>query len=212
MVKFRKDIKLGKKEEKEREGKERQINVEDWLQRTQQRIESIEKRLDAVERRLSGESFTGTRFGGVVEEESKSGKLKEIIENFEKEIQSLKKDIETIQKHKITASADGKNDKGAVTISIKRGADYSKELASIERRLEKLEKSRKTTPTVKVGKVEVPIEITGIIGGLLAFLIAALLFAGYKNLVISPPFVIFIGFVLMIATALKTYFMNVAQK
>jgi len=209
MVKIGKD----KKERKEQEHKQRQVNVEDWLQRLQQRIESIEKRLDAVERRLSNEAFTGAKFGGTTEEEKKSSaKLKEVVENLRKEIDSLRKNIEAVQRNGAPANVSGENAEKPVTISIKRGADYSKELASIERRLEKLEKSRKNTPTVKVGKIEVPIEITGIIGGLLAFLIAALLFAGYKNLVVSPPFVIFIGIVLMVATALKTYFINASKR
>jgi len=208
-------VKIGKekKERKEQERKQRQVNIEEWLQRLQQRIESIEKRLDAVERRLSNETFTGAKFAGAVEEEKNfSAKLREVAENFKKEIESLKRDIEAVQKHRVPLNVSGENVEKPVTISIKRGPDYSKELASIERRLEKLEKSRKNIPTVKVGKIEVPIEITGIIGGLLAFLIAALLFAGYKNLVVSPPFVMFIGVVLMVATALKTYFINISKR
>ena len=70
----------------------------------------------------------------------------------------------------------------------------------------------KRKATVKVGKIEIPIEITGIVGGLLAFIIAALLFEGYKDLVISPTFVMIIGIVLLLSAALKTYIINVARR
>ena len=93
--------------------------------------------------------------------------------------------------------------------SEQKAKNYDNAILDIERRLEKLERRK---ATVKVGKIEVPIEITGIVGGLLAFLIAILLLEGYKRLVISPGFVGFIGIALIAATAVKTYMMNVSRK
>lgn len=197
MVKLRKEkvVKVDKKEG---------INeINNWLQRIQQRVESLEKRLDAVERRLSGESFEGIKFVGRVKDESG------LIEKLEGEIKELKEELKKLNEYR----KEDKKEK-EVVISLKKkeiGDNVLREIANIERRLERLEK-KKAAPTVKVGKIEVPIEITGIVGGLLALFIAVLLFGGYKKLVISPPFVMFIGVVLLTATALKTYLINVGRR
>jgi len=212
MVRFGKEIKLGGKGDKEKgihSKEERELN--NIIQRIQQHVNSLEKRLDAVERRLSNEPFEGTKFSSksVAIEKNYEDKLKEITRNLGEEIKILKKDIEVIKAKGITKA------EGPVTISLKRSGEnitnFAREIANIERRLERLEK-KKATATVKVGKIEVPIEITGIVGGFLAFIIAILLFGGYKNLVISPPFVMFIGLVLLTATALKTYLINVSRR
>ncbi len=171
----------------------------------------MKKDCDAVERRLSNEPFEGSKFGSksIAIEKNYEDRLKEIARTLGEEIKILKKEIEAI-KAKGVAKAES-----PVTISLKRSGEnitnFAKEIANIERRLERLEK-KKATATVKVGKIEVPIEITGIVGGFLAFIIAILLFGGYKNLVISPPFVMFIGLVLLTATALKTYIINVSRR
>ena len=196
MVKLRKEkvVKVDKKEG---------INeINNWLQRIQQRVESIEKRLDAVERRLSGESFESVKFVGGVKEDSG------LIKKLEEEINELREELKKIDK-----SGRDKKEKEVVISLKKKGIEDNvlKEIANMERRLERLEK-KKATPVVKVGKIEVPVEITGIVGGLLALFIAALLFGGYKKLVISPPFVMFIGIVLLTATALKTYLINVGRR
>ncbi len=125
------------------------------------------------------------------------------MKKLEEELQALKEEIKKL-------SQSGRE----VIISLKKkesGDSILKDIANIERRLEKLEK-KKNMPVVKVGKINVPIEITGIVGGLLALFIAALLFGGYKELVISPPFVMFIGILLMSAAALKTYLINISKK
>ncbi|MCD6330888.1 MAG: hypothetical protein J7L80_01635 [Thermoplasmata archaeon] len=196
MVKLRKEkvVKVDKKEG---------INeINNWLQRIQQRVESIEKRLDAVERRLSGESFESVKFVGEVKGDSG------LIKKLEEEINELREELKKIDK-----SGRDKKEKEVVISLKKKGVEDNvlKEIANMERRLERLEK-KKATPVVKVGKIEVPVEITGIVGGLLALFIAALLFGGYKKLVISPSFVMFIGIVLLTATALKTYLINVGRR
>ena len=196
MVKLRKEkvVKVDKKEG---------INeINNWLQRIQQRVESIEKRLDAVERRLSGKSFESVKFVGGVKEDSG------LIKKLEEEINELREELKKIDK-----SGRDKKEKEVVISLKKKGVEDNvlKEIANMERRLERLEK-KKATPVVKVGKIEVPVEITGIVGGLLALFIAALLFGGYKKLVISPSFVMFIGIVLLTATALKTYLINVGKR
>lgn len=192
-MKIRKKMKIKEKKEKKEKGEERNRDLNSWLQRLQQHVDSLEKRLDAVERRLSDKPFEGVRFGSksiLIEDEQKSN-----LSRIENEIANLKKEIESLKKDE------------TVIISLKKG-DVKKEIANIERRLERLEKKK---AMVKVGKIEVPLEITGIVGGFIAFIIAILLFGGYKDIIVSPPFVMFVGIVLLTATALKTYLINIKK-
>ena len=192
-MKIRKKMKIKEKKEKKEKGEERNRDLNSWLQRLQQHVDSLEKRLDAVERRLSDKPFEGVRFGSksiLIEDEQKSN-----LSRIENEIANLKKEIESLKKDE------------TVIISLKKG-DVKKDIANIERRLERLEKKK---AIVKVGKIEVPLEITGIVGGFIAFIIAILLFGGYKDIIVSPPFVMFVGIVLLTATALKTYLINIKK-
>ena len=60
-------------------------------------------------------------------------------------------------------------------------------------------------------KIEIPIEITGLVGGLLLLVISILMFAGYKNMVSSPSFISTLGIILLSATILKTYIINLRK-
>ncbi len=201
---------------KEPETNEKEIKeMSNWLHRLQQSIESLEKRLDAIERRLSNESFESPHL--IMEE--KENRKANIPKNIEKLIGKLQDEIEDLKNKLKEGGAERKEIKEAketkepkepiISIRKSEAKKYDNAILNIERRLEKLERRK---ATVRVGKIEVPIEITGIVGGLLAFLIAILLLEGYKGLVISPAFVGFIGMVLIAATAVKTYMMNVSRK
>jgi len=198
---------------KEPETNEKEIKeMSNWLHRLQQSIESLEKRLDAIERRLSNESFESPHL--IMEE--KENRKADIPKNIEKLIGKLQDEIEDLKNKLKEGGAERKEVKEAkepkepiISIRKSEAKKYDNAILNIERRLEKLERRK---ATVRVGKIEVPIEITGIVGGLLAFLIAILLLEGYKGLVISPAFVGFIGMVLIAATAVKTYMMNVSRK
>lgn len=215
MVKLGKGKEFGVRKERNIQQKREERDVSNWIQRLKQHVDSLEKRLDAIERRLSEEPFKMAKFGEEKTEETKGG-FREFTSKIEKEIEVLKKEIEEMKREaKFKTEERGSRE---VVISLKRkgeettSTNYARDLANIERRLERLEKSRKAAATVKVGKIEVPFEVTGLIGGFLAFLIAILLFEGYKDLVISPPFVMFIGLVLLTATALKTYLINASKR
>lgn len=192
--------------------------LRNWIRRVEQNIDSIDKRLDAVERRLSGEIFTSPK---ILKNEGKSSpeildsKIQELSQKLEEEIKNIREEILGVKKAGNGTYVVGENKRRRTPVVIPHGgkekggtADEqkcAKEIAELERRVERIER-RKTT--VKVGKVEIPIEITGIVGGVFAFIIAALLFGGYRDMVISPVFSMFIGTVLISAVALKTYLIN----
>jgi len=182
-------IKFSRKEEGSKETKEIGTGeLRSWIRRIEQNIDSLDKRLDAIERRLSGEKFVPPKMGKRGEE---GRGYSEALEDEIRFISSGSKEgaISNKKSPKVL-SLNKPEEKKMVTTS---GPTYTRELADLERRMERLEKRK---ATVKVGRIEVPIEITGIVGGMLAFVIAALLFEGYKDMVISPVFVMFIGIVL----------------
>lgn len=97
-MKIRKKMKIKEKKEKKEKGEERNRDLNSWLQRLQQHVDSLEKRLDAVERRLSDKPFEGVRFGSksiLIEDEQKSN-----LSRIENEIANLKKEIESLKKTK----------------------------------------------------------------------------------------------------------------
>jgi len=216
------DISFGKKKDEKEAGVQATDtgNLRGSLRKMEQNIDSLNKRLDAIERRLSEEGFEGTTSidagGGSQNVEKRmhhlSKKMKGEIAQLQQELQEMK------QQYKNPVKTDSTGKKHSTSPTVLRAGKKksggtsninSKTVADLERRMEKLE-GRKTT--VKVGRIEVPIEITGIVGGILAFLIAALLFQGYRDLIVSPAFVVFLGVVLVLAAAFKTYLINMAQR
>jgi len=214
-------LKFGNIESKSRE----EVDVgqiRSWIRRIEQNIDSIDKRLDAVERRLSGEIFTSPK---ILKNESKSNsevldrKIQELSRKLDEEIRNMREEMLRFGRvgDRTYFAGENRSRRGPVVISHsskgKEGLtdeqEHAKEIAELERRIERMEK-RKTT--VKVGRVEIPIEITGIVGGIFAFIIAALLFEGYKNIVTSPVFCMLAGAVLVSAAALKTYLINKNEK
>ena len=194
---------------KESETNEKEIKeMSSWLHRLQQSIESLEKRLDAIERRLSNESFESPRLI-MKEKENRKADLPKDIEKLIRKLQDEIEDLKNRVKERRIESKETKEPIISIRKSEQKAKNYDNAILNIERRLEKLERRK---ATVKVGKIEVPVEITGIVGGLIAFLIAILLLEGYKSLVISPSFVGFIGVILILATAVKTYMINVSKK
>ncbi len=69
-------------------------------------------------------------------------------------------------------------------------------------RLENIE--RREPPVMRIGSMEIPIEFTGIIGGILAFIIAILVIVGQKGIIISPAFLAIVGFLLIGSALFKT--------
>jgi len=214
-------LKFGNIESKSRE----EVDVgqiRSWIRRIEQNIDSIDKRLDAVERRLSGEIFTSPK---ILKNESKSNsevldrKIQELSRKLDEEIRNMREEMLRFGRvgDRTYFAGENRSRRGPVVISHsskgKEGLtdeqEHAKEIAELERRIERMEK-RKTT--VKVGRVEIPIEITGIVGGIFAFIIAALLFEGYKNIITSPVFCMLAGAVLVSAAALKTYLINKNEK
>ena len=222
------DLKFGKKDAKktskkktasEKASESNLGELSGWMQRMEQNVTSLEKRLDAVERRLSGEIFRNPKLiesekGGSAASQNAEKELQAIRAEVQRDIAALRQELKS--KGKSAVEKREKEPPETVVINMKRGAGktgddsfFGNDIVNIERRLEKLERRK---ATVTVGKIEVPVEITGIVGGVLALIIAALLYADYNKIVVSPPFVMTIGILLLAATILKTYLINVTKR
>jgi len=192
-------LKIGKRNKHTASSKSKELEeIGNWIQRIELKLNSLEKRLDAVERRLSNESFEGLRFGE---------KRTIDYESFEEKFSEVKKEIELF-KEEMKKLRNYKEEIPVISLKKRRGVEESNEcMKKIEEIEEKLEKIENKT-TVKIGGIEFPIEITGIVGGIIAFIIGILLFLGYREMITSPSSVILIGIVLLLSTGIKIYLVN----
>ncbi len=221
------DIGFGKKKDKKGGGVDASGSgdLRGKMRKMEQNLDSLNRRLDAIERRLSEEGFEGTTVMNDQGHPSQNveKRVHQLSQKMDSEITQLQQELQEIKKgHAGPSPKDtSQNQRSGSPTVLKAGKQKgstsdgkagninSGALADLERRMEELE-GRKAT--VKVGRIEVPVEITGIVGGVLAFLIAALLVQGYRELIISPAFVVFLGVVLVAAAAFKTYLINLARR
>ncbi len=59
--------------------------------------------------------------------------------------------------------------------------------------------------TMRIGQKKITFEVTGVIGGFLSFLIAGLIAAGGKDIILSPVFLTSIGLVFLFSSIIKSY-------
>ena len=202
-------------------------SMRNWVRKIEQSVSSISSRLAAVEKRLSigktkdsSEPFVldGT---SEVHMEQVMRKLKNVKKNKElydvvkiithvlsvnheellsqqQEISSCKNQLHILQES-LTETLDHIKQSSLV------GSETISELAD---RMQSLE--RHEPLLMRLGKLEIPIEITGIIGGILAFLIAVLVWLDQKAVLLSPWFLACIGVVLIGSAVLKTFHLGSA--
>jgi prefoldin subunit 5 len=164
-----------------------------WMRNLEQNVMSVSARLGAVENRL-------THFSKM---KNQSGKeISGIIENN-------RSDDIMIDEHTMNQMQGIGNELQHITQSItqlKQQTDAFHEFQEQAREeLFTLQQLKKKQPIMmKLGHREIPVEITGIIGGSIAFIISALLFVDATDIVLSPWFIFGIGSVLMGSTFFRT--------
>ncbi|HEC77040.1 MAG TPA: hypothetical protein ENI33_07280 [Thermoplasmatales archaeon] len=192
-------LKIGKRNKYKTSSKNKELGkIGNWIQRIELKLDSLEKRLDAVERRLSDEPFEGLRFGEerMIDHESFGEKFTEV----KKEIALIKEEMNKLKNYKEKIPV--------ISLKKRRNTEQSNEyMRKIEKIEEKLGEIKNKT-IVKIGRVEFPMEITGIVGGIIAFIMGILLFLGYRETVVSPSFAILIGIILLFSTGIKIYLVN----
>lgn len=182
-------------------------SVRSWIRKIEQTTTSVSSRLAAVEKRLSG-GITGLdeknqlHLQGPIETLLADGKKKttaevarvldrelallhnEVVEQ-QQQTNDLREHLGVIEQINMTVT----NDLRVVQTAT------SQMNTTLEHRLKHTQHS---DPFVmRVGALEIPIEFTGIIGGLLAFTIAVLVLINQKEILLSPVFLFLVGLVFL---------------
>jgi hypothetical protein len=195
-------------------------SMKSWVRKIEQTTLSVSSRLAAIERRISGQAENKKL--NILGTTNQNRPLQNIIKNLDKseskqnlvELSTAINDEVLILENQII-----KQDAELAAL-IQTQENLLNELKEIKDYLDSLESSqttlgvdlasrieyveRRAPPVMKLGNKEVPIEVTGVIGGLLMFVITILVLAGQKDVLISPVFLAIIGFILIISAILKT--------
>jgi hypothetical protein len=184
-----------------------------WIRKIEQSTTSVSSRLSAVEKRLSigmmeSESVHLVTMEGPVEKLILNGKKKNASElaraldselsllhnelvNQEAQLGSLKEQLVVVEKMNM-----------AITENLQKVHTAMSQMnTTMELRLNRPE--RREPFVMRLGTMEIPIEFTGIIGGLLAFTIAILVVINQKAVLLSPVFLFLVGVLLIGFAMLK---------
>lgn len=193
-----------------------------WVRKIEQTTSSISSRLSAVEKRISIQkidtlkhsisdvTITKEPIEKVIFELEENGKSDEkpdyifgVVDNkfsmlrneIELQHEELKKVEDKIQETNISINNLEENLKKTREMEIKFLTDF-------RQRIEKIEHT--APPVMKIGKMEVPIEISGVVAGFIA--IVAALFVNYKmtSFLISPVFLGIVGFIFIASALFKS--------
>jgi len=192
-----------------------------------QGLRSVEKRLRAVERRLSG----GDASGGELEQyeadlERELEETREGITAITQELEDLKsstatsEELDTELQHlrqqvtELSQSLQGLKEENAglkdlLSEDKKQNTEQSSEelkteIAQLRERLEKAEKRNR----INIGSMQVPMEMSGIIGALILLATGGLIMAGRWDIIRSPYFSFAIAFIFAVAVLMKFYLAN----
>jgi hypothetical protein len=192
-----------------------------WVRKIEQMTNSISCRLAAVEKRISSRKngnsnnsiLTDTIEGpieqifSVLKEEKGSKNIGEVSRLLDREFTVMQEELIALQ-NDISSLKEKIDGLDSYLSSFKEDLNNfkisdSKLLKNINIRLEKIE--RREPLVMKLGNMEIPIEITGIIGGILAFIIAIIVIVGRRDIIVSPLFLTLVGFVLIGSALFKTF-------
>ncbi len=194
-------------------------SMKTWVRKIEQTSQSISSRLAAIERRISGRPtdtqslLSGDISAGPIQRifaELKDAKKKKTPEEtiqlvdmefsfIQEEIIKQREELDDLKEkfRAITDSFDtiNKNLDELQTTNMQLAQDIATRLDILERR---------APPVLKLGTKEIPIEMTGLIGGILMLAITGIVIAGQKDILISPVFLFAVSIILLASTALKT--------
>jgi len=192
-----------------------------WIRKLEQTTNSISSRLSAVEKRISirksniyDNSISENTLDRPISKIFESLRDKKNVENIEEITNVLDDEFSILQEEliqqqtEITAFKEKfkeiNNTLSMLTEELKKeNMVSSTALTDFTTRVEKIES--REPPTLKIGKMKIPIEITGIMGGILAILIAVLLAIGINEVVASPVFMAVVGLILIGSAVFKAF-------
>jgi archaellum component FlaC len=191
-----------------------------WIRKLEQTTNSLSSRLSAVEKRISkrksniydnsiSENTLDRPISKIFEslrDEKNVENIEEITNILDDEFNILQEELIQQQTEITTIKEKFKEIDATLTMLTeelkKENMVSSTVLNDVTTRVEKIES--REPPTLKIGKMKIPIEITGIMGGILAILIAVLLAIGISEVVTSPVFMAVVGLILISSAVFKT--------
>ena len=196
-------------------------SMRSWVRKIEQSTNSVSSRLSAVEKRLSVRNTDvsdnpGTNVNILDRPFKNVFKDLKIGDNTSKEIVEvsniLDSEFERIQNELVTqqTEVEGINKKIQeitktllnIKEEIKKSRDIeTKFLTDFRKRLELIEK--RAAPIMKLGKLEVPIEISGIVAGLIAIFAALFILMDQTSILVSPAFLGIVGLVFIGSAVFK---------
>jgi hypothetical protein len=184
-----------------------------WIRKIEQSTTSVSSRLSAVEKRLSI---------GMIEPESSilvgtEGPVEKLLLNVKKKntgelARVLNGELSLLHNELMKQEQQLSSLKGQLAIVEKMNKTIAEDLQTVHAAMSQinttleqgLERTERREPFVmRVGAMEIPIEFTGIIGGLLAFTIAILVAINQKAVLLSPLFLFLVGLLLIGFAMLK---------
>jgi len=182
-------------------------SVRSWIRKIEQTTTSVSSRLSAVEKRLSGrmsesDGLRAIGIEGPVETlflHVKKKNATEVARVLDSELTLLHNElVKQQQETSCLKEQFGEIEKTSTTMTTELQVMQTA-MADLNTTIElQMNQPERHEPFVMhLGSLEFPVEFTGIIGGLLAFLIAILVLIDQKEILLSPWFLIPVGLLLI---------------
>ncbi|MBN2066287.1 MAG: hypothetical protein JW771_05725 [Candidatus Thermoplasmatota archaeon] len=190
-----------------------------WIRKLEQSTTSLSSRLSAVEKRISHQPFSpmssmhSSGLEGSIERlfhnlhtEKDDATVSELSTLLDSEFSLVQETLVAQQAESVAlreAMSEMESQLASIVEETKQTqAQQLEMLEQMTQRLEHME--RREPPMMRLAGIEVPVEITGIIGGILSFVLAVLVFTGQKDIILSPLFLIVIGLLFIGSALFKT--------
>lgn len=208
---------IKKKKKNELSGYEDNIqSMRNWVRKIEQTANSISSRLAAVEKRISQgiesddtvikveSSYISKAFEDL--QNSDDADFDKLVKVVGSELSILHGEIVSLQ-NEISLFNEKVDDITSRFSNIKeeiyKTLEYEEQVVKeVNERINRLEK--RAPPVMKLGGMEVPIEIAGVIAGGISLLAACLVFFNKQSFLVSPVFLAIVGIVFIGAALLKT--------
>ncbi len=194
-----------------------------WMQKNEQMIASISGRLAVVETRLS---LVAPLSGPEMREET-GGPVQRLLgegrKNHAMNVKAWARVLDqeltllqtSVQDHgvrlgstadRLTAVEKSMTETAALHEAVK--TDSTQLATSVTERLDKVEQRLGRPMMMRLGRFELPLEVSGILMGGLAFTVAALIFLGQKAVLVDPAFLAGVGCVFLTSALAKRVIMK----
>lgn len=176
--------------------------MQTWMRNLEQHLMSVNARLGAVEHRITGSSsIHQTPQDSLIPNEGKDEPSSLILMNelTKNQLQRFEKQLTTL-----SDKIDSVDEKQASFTS------FRKETSQF---VQSMKAQKNNQPVImKIGRKEIPLELSGVLGGIICFVVAGLAAIGATEIVLSPLFLTGIGLVLVSGTFFRTEFRKLFLK